>query len=232
VDEADAMTTMPARTLGRPGADPGPGDDSFDWVALLAAPGPGHEDAVRRLHGLMVRAARRHVGRSPTSAHLGRRTLEDVVQTAADEATVAVLSRLDSFEGRSRFTTWAFKFGILHAAVELRRAAWHGREVDLSVVAEPVTPAAGPELVAEAVAFTGAVGRAMESCLTDHQRRVALALLVDGVPIDVLAERLGSNRNAVYKTLHDVRVRLRAELCRTGYLPTAEPTDDLEGVAP
>lgn len=231
MDEAETTTTMQARRLDHRHRDPGPGATGDDWVRLLAASGPEHEEAVRRLHALMVRAARRQVSRAAGADRLGRRVLEEVVQSAADEATVAVLGRLDSFEGRSLFTTWAFKFGILHTAVELRRAAWRTREVDLSVVAEPVSESAGPELVAEAVDLTTAVHAAMQACLTVHQRRVALALLVDGVPIDVLAERLGSNRNAVYKTLHDVRVRLRAELTRTGFLPE-QPVNDLEGVAP
>lgn len=224
------MTMMPARRLDASSRGPAPDQVRDDWVELLAAPGPGHEDAVRRLHALMLRAARRQVARSPEAHRLGRTTLEEIVQSAADEATVAVMNRLDAFEGRSRFTTWAFKFGILHAAVELRRVTWQHREVDLDAVTEPASRGAGPELVAEGAALGRAVHTAMQRCLTDHQRRVALALIVDGVPIDVLAERLGSNRNAVYKTLHDVRVRLRAELTRTGYLNN--PSHRLEEVAP
>jgi RNA polymerase sigma-70 factor (ECF subfamily) len=228
--EADAMKTMATRRLDARSRGPAPDEVRDDWVELLAVPGPGHEEAVRRLHDLMLRAARRQVARSAEAHRLGRTTLEEIVQSAADEATVAVISRLDTFEGRSRFTTWAFKFGILHTAVELRRVAWQHREVDLDAVAEPASRGAGPELVAEGAALGRAVHAAMQRCLTDHQRRVAIALIVDGVPIDVLAERLGSNRNAVYKTLHDVRVRLRAELVRTGYLTT--PSRRLEEVAP
>lgn len=228
MDEADAMTTIPARRPEvRPHVARAAGTDD-DWVAQLRGTGPDHDDAVRRLHELLLRSARHQVARMPAASALGQARREEIVLGAADEATVAVLARLDSFEGRSRFTTWAYKFGLLHAAVEVRRAAWQHRQVDLASVPEPVSRHGGPEAVVEAAAFTSAVAEAMRRCLTDHQRRVALALLVDGVPVDVLADRLGSNRNAVYKTLHDARVRLRAELTRAGYLGPRRP----EEVAP
>lgn len=217
------MTAVPARqrsiTVGFP-IDPEQwaGATDEDWVAVLSLPGPDRDEAIRVLHRLLQRAARHQVGRMPAAVHLGATQREEIVQTAADEATVAVLRRLSSFEGRSRFTTWAFKFGILHAAVEVRRMTWRRREVDLALLAEPVATSAGPDRIVEGAAFTTAVAEAIQRVLTDHQRLVALALLVHEVPIDVLAERLGSNRNAVYKTLHDARVRLRAELTRTGFL--------------
>lgn len=213
------MTTVPARPRPSPYescrvSDPG----EEDWVAVLSTPGIERDEAIRRLHQLMLRAARHQAARMPSAAHLGASRWEETVQTAADEATVAVLARLSSFEGRSRFTTWAFKFGILHAAVEVRRAAWRQREVNLDLVAEPLATTPGPERVAEGAAFTAAVAEAVSRVLTSHQRLVLVALLVNEVPIDVLADRLGSNRNAIYKTLHDARVRLRAELARRGFL--------------
>jgi RNA polymerase sigma-70 factor (ECF subfamily) len=219
VDEAEAMTTVPAREL-LPSPAPAPVEE--DWVALLRGAGPAYDDAVRRLHDLMLRATRHQLARMPAAARWDAQLREETAQTAADEATVAVLGRLSAFEGRSRFTTWAFKFGILHASVEVRRLEWRHRVVSLESVPEPASPRGDPSRQAEGAAFARAVESAICRVLTDHQRRVAVALIIDGVPIDVLAERLGSNRNAIYKTLHDARVRLRAELARTGYLDHRE----------
>jgi RNA polymerase sigma-70 factor, ECF subfamily len=189
-----------------------------DWVARLGAHGTVRDEATRRLHALMLRAARHQVAGMSGGRALGPVRLEEIAQSAADDATMAVLSRLETFEGRSRFTTWAYKFGILHAAVELRRAAWKDREVELDAVAELESDTLTPDAFALATDLTEAVRAEIDKSLTPHQRRVMLALVVEGVPIDVLAERLGSNRNALYKTLHDARTRLRAALTAGGYL--------------
>jgi RNA polymerase sigma-70 factor (ECF subfamily) len=139
---------------------------------------------------------------------------------------VAVLGKLTTFEGRSRFTTWAFKFAILQAAVELRRQAWSYREVPLESAPPVVEPRPSPDQYAEGADLAAAVRDAIDRVLTPHQRRIALALLVDEVPIDVLAERLRTNRNALYKTLHDARSRLRAHLTAEGYLTPGRSRGD------
>lgn len=193
--------------------------DFDDWVELLAGSGPAHDDALRRLHALLLKAARTQVSRMYTTLPaLGNVRVEDIINQAADEALVAVLGKLSDFEGRSRFTTWAYKFGILHAAVEVRRNMWSHREVSLDNVADRHAAGATPEQFVEATDFAGAVGKAVDDVLTAHQRRVLLALLVDDVPVDVLADKLGTTRNALYKTLHDARRRLRAELTTSGHL--------------
>jgi len=193
-----------------------------DWIAELTTPGPVREDALRRLHALLVRGARYQVSRmSALRAGMGQRQIEDIVTLAADEAMVAVLGKLATFEGRSRFTTWAYKFAVLQAAVELRRQAWSHREVPLEVAPQLVEPRPSPDQYAEGADLAATLRDAIERVLTPHQRRIALALIVDEVPIDVLAERLGTNRNALYKTLHDARSRLRAHLTAQGYLTPA-----------
>ena len=190
-----------------------------DWIADLTTSGPVREDALRRLHALLLKGARFQVSRmSALRAAVGPAQLEDIVNLAADEAMVAVLGKLHTFEGRSRFTTWAYKFAILQAAVELRRQAWSHREVPLEAAPPLVETRHSPDLYAEGAEFAAAVRDAIDWVLTPHQRRIALALLVDEVPIDVLAERLRTNRNALYKTLHDARSRLRAHLTDEGYL--------------
>jgi RNA polymerase sigma-70 factor (ECF subfamily) len=189
-----------------------------DWVAALTSDGPVREDALRRLHALLLRGARFQVFRmSAMRAAVGAAQVEDIINLAADEAMVAVLGKLSTFEGRSRFTTWAYKFAVLQAAVELRRQAWSQREVPLDAAPPLVEPRPSPDQYAEGAEFAAAARDAIDRVLTPHQRRIALALIVDEVPIDVLAERLGTNRNALYKTLHDARGRLRAHLAGLGY---------------
>lgn len=218
------MNGTPATTA--PTGSPVRDEDPVDWVGSLSGAGPERDHALRRLHDLMLRAARHQLAQmAPTLPALGRARLDDIVHQAADEATVALLGRLHTFEGRSRFTTWAYKFGILSAASEIRRSMWKHREVPLDHLNERATLAVSPEQVVEAAEFSRSVARAITVVLTPHQRRVVLALLVDGVPVDVLADRLGTNRNALYKTLHDARVQLRRQLADEGLLTRRPPTE-------
>jgi len=210
-------------------------DEAFgadDWVAALATPGPEQDVAMRRLHDLMVRAAAHQVWRMrATLPDPTARAVDELANQAADEAMTALLKKLHTFEGRSRFTTWAFKFAVLQAATEVRRIQWRHREVELRDLEVQAPTHDGPHQVAETHDLARAVARAMGTALTPHQRRVAVALLVDDVPIDVLADRLGSTRGALYKTVHDVRVRLRAELIASGHLPPNKPPSSSAGTS-
>jgi RNA polymerase sigma-70 factor (ECF subfamily) len=178
-------------------------DDDAGWVERLRTPGPIGDAALRRLHQLLLRAARYQVTRMAEAQRLGGVRLEEIVDAAADEAAVSVLRRLDDFEGRSKFTTWAYKFGILQTATEVRRAAWVHRELELELLADQASSSPTPAEIVESSELSREVTQAVHRSLTPHQRRVALVVLVDGVPIDVLAGRLGKNRNALYETLHD-----------------------------
>jgi len=177
-------------------------------------------DTVARLHALLLRAARFEVARrKPLLPHVRGGDLDDLAEQAADDALVSVLRRLDDFRGASRFTTWAYKFALYEAAVKLRKRAWQGREVPLEPEGWSVLSSAGlaPEAEAEQSELMTALQSTVENVLTPHQRRVLVALAVNGVPIDVLAERLGTNRGALYKTLHDARRKLRRELTAQGF---------------
>lgn len=208
------MTTVNPTT---PDVVPPPSDDA--WLSDLTDDGPAGQQALGRLHQLLLRAARHQVWRlRDLLPGAGAGELEDLAQQAADDALVAVLRQLGTFEGRSRFTTWAYKFGVLHAGVAVRRQAWRHREVHLPDTITLVDSSPSPEMHTEAAQLARAVQAAIASELTPHQRRVVLALLVEEVPIDVLADRLGSTRNALYKTLHDARRRLRAALTDSGHL--------------
>jgi RNA polymerase sigma-70 factor (ECF subfamily) len=151
-------------------------------------------------------------------AHLRGGDRDDLAQHSADDALLAILGKLDSFRGESRFTTWAYKFALLEAAVKLRRRAWQGREVPLesehwSLMADQRST---PDHDAESTELMRAIGEAIEQQLTPHQREILVALTLNDVPIDVLAERLNTTRGALYKALHDARRKLRACLSEQG----------------
>jgi RNA polymerase sigma-70 factor (ECF subfamily) len=188
-------------------------DESQDWLRELRDPAT-REVACARLHELLVRAARFEIARR--GVPYGER--DDLALQAADDALVAILAKLDSFRGASRFTTWAYKFALLEAAVKARRRAWQRREVAIDDAAwERIAQRSTDQL--ETQELLAAIAAAVPRCLTDHQRRVLTALALDGVPVDVLAERMDTTRGALYKTLHDARRRLRAELEKEGLLP-------------
>jgi RNA polymerase sigma-70 factor, ECF subfamily len=177
-----------------------PDVESLAWVQSLSGTGPAREDADRRLHDLLLRAARTEVARRTGGDARTTRDLDELAAQAADDALVAILGKLHTFRGDSRFTTWAYKFVILETAVRLRIRAWHGRELPLEV--DGWARLSGEH----------AVGDAIGGALTPHERSVLIALTLNDVPIDVLAERRNTTRGALYKTLHDARRKLRARL--------------------
>jgi RNA polymerase sigma-70 factor (ECF subfamily) len=182
-----------------------------EWITALHGPPAVREPALAELHALLLRAARFELGRRRSMLRdVPLAEIDDMAAQAADDAMVALLGKLDSFRGASRFTTWAYKFALLEAGVKARRRAWRDREVPLEESVRDNGPSA--QQVLEDADTLRAVRDAMDSALTPHQREVFVALALNGVPIDVLAERLGSTRGALYKTLHDARRKLRAAI--------------------
>ena len=208
VDRTSPLSLAPAPT---PLLDP----ESREWLRGLRATGATRDDAIARLHALLLRAARFEIARRrPTLPHLRGDDLDDLANHAADDALVSVLARLDDFRGASRFTTWVYKFALYEAAVKLRKRAWQGREVPLEPESWSLVSSAGlgPGAELEQSELLTTLQSAIEEVLTPHQRRVLVALALNGVPIDVLAERLGTTRGALYKTLHDARRKLHKHL--------------------
>ena len=215
--EADTPTTSVAQ-------EPASGRDldaeSRDWLRSLRAEGAVREQAIARLHELLLRAARFEVERRrPGLPHLRGNELDAIALEAADDALMSVLARLDDFRGLSRFTTWVYKFALLEAAVKLRRRAWQGREVPLEPDSWDLISGTDlqPDAHAEQSELLSVVQRLIEESLSPHQRRVLVALALNGIPIDVLAERLDTTRGALYKTLHDARRKLRRQLAEGGF---------------
>ena len=206
----------PSGATGETGVDA----ESRAWLESLSAGGRIREDATGRLHVLLLRAARHELARRRAAlAHVRGEELEDIATQAANDALMAVLSKLDDFRGQSRFTTWAYKFALLEAGVKLRRRAWQGHEVVLEPERWPLfeSGAIAPHEEAERDDLMRWLSDAIDSKLTTHQREVLVGLALNGVPIDVLAERLSTTRGALYKTLHDARRKLRGELASAGF---------------
>jgi RNA polymerase sigma-70 factor (ECF subfamily) len=192
-----------------------PDAESRGWVEALSGAGRRHDEAVEALHALLLRAARFEVARRG-----GGRSgeLHDLAMQSADDALMAIMRKLHTYRGESRFTTWAYKFALLEAAVKVRKRAWHGREVPLEADgwAQLADRRAAPDADAESAELIAAVCDGIAVALTPHQRTVLVEIALNDVPIDVLADRLGTTRGALYKTLHDARRKLRARLSQSG----------------
>ena len=209
---------MPQSPLPHP--DRRPDVESQHWFDALSSTGPKQRDALDRLHALLVRAAQFEIKRRRQDlANSQPGELDDLSTQAAADALMAIMRKLHTYRGDSRFTTWAYKFALLEAGVKIRRRTWQEREMPLEDDgwAELADRRAEPDIDAETAELLDAVRDAIAEALTPHQRAVLVAIALNDVPIDVLAERLSTTRGALYKTLHDGRKKLRARLALDGY---------------
>ena len=194
--------------------------ESSQWLRDLGSTDAARGKAITRLHSLLLRVARAEAGRRrAATTQVRAEEVDDLCTQAASDAVMAVLDKLDTYRGTARFTTWASKFAILETSVRIRRHAWRDRKIELddSVwdrLADP-TPQALHRL--ESKQLVSALHRAIDEHLTERQRLVFRSVALDDVPIDVLADRLGASRGALYKTLHDARGKLRRALIEAGY---------------
>lgn len=194
--------------------------DSRVWIERLSAGGAERSVAIAELHRLLLKAATFEVNRRRAAfPHLRGGDLDDLAEQSADDALLAILGKLDDFRGESRFETWAYKFALYEAAAKVRKRAWQGREIPLTAEEWPsiADRRAGPQSDAEMTELLAALRHEIEHELSPHQREVLVALALNGVPIDVLAERLNTTRGALYKTLHDARQKLRRALAARGF---------------
>jgi RNA polymerase sigma-70 factor (ECF subfamily) len=194
--------------------------ESTQWLRDLGADGAVRDEAIERLHALLLRVARAEAARRRSITEQVRaEEVDDLCTQAASDAVMAVLAKLDSFRGASRFTTWACKFAIFETSVRLRRHAWRDRkaEPDESIWDRLVDAKPHPLHQLEHEQLVSTLQRAIDERLTDRQRLIFRNAALDDVPIDVLAERLGTSRGAIYKTLHDARGKLRRALIDAGY---------------
>jgi RNA polymerase sigma-70 factor (ECF subfamily) len=192
--------------------------DSEAWLNALRGTPSARDQAVDCLYAQLAAAARLEIARHGTDIEpVAGQGIDDLATHAADDALAAVLAELDGFRGSSRFTTWACKFAIFEAGRQARLHIWKHREVDLDSeswkrLAEP----AGVGRNSEHGAVLRTLANGIATALTCHQRCVLVALTIDQVPIDVLADRLNTTRGGLYATLHDARGELRRVLTDEG----------------
>lgn len=186
-----------------------------EWLAALR--GPERDEALADLRAFLVRGLRYALA---SYSNVSEANLEDFAQ----DALLKILKGLDSFRGESRFTTWAQKIAIRVAFTELRRRRW--RDVSLDQLTEArgadfipdssVDPSAGPEKQAVQRQVLGTLRQLIATELTDKQRQALVAVRIHGMPMEEVAHRMGTNRNALYKLLHDARQRLKKRLLAKG----------------
>ena len=204
--------------------DPNIDRENRRWVRDLATAGPTRESACRELYPRLLRIAKFETRRRAPLLELDGPELDDIAHQAAADALMTISQRLDRFRGEARFTTWASKFVIFDVATKMNRHFWRRRAVpygheDWSSIASRFD--LGPEDEAQVGEFAAAVSSAVEESLSERQRLVFVATVLNGMPMDVLADELGSTRNALYKVLFDARKKLRAALVANGHLPEA-----------
>ena len=194
--------------------------ESAEWLRDLQGSAAAREHATARLHELLIRVARGEASRRRgTLPGRAIEEVDDLCVQAASDALMAVLAKLDTYRGAARFTTWACKFAIFETSTRLRRHAWRQRKVELdNTIWDRLPDAALPVLQRlENDQLIVALHRAVEDHLTERQRFIFQSVTMDDVPIDVLAERVGTSRGAIYKTLHDARAKLRRALIEAGH---------------
>jgi RNA polymerase sigma-70 factor (ECF subfamily) len=197
-------------------------DESADWLRTLDSGAVDHESGLARLHARLLNIARSELRRRHSAISGPER--DDLAHQAAADAMVAILAKLTTYRGESRFTTWAFRFVVLEVSHKLGRHYW--RNAPESLEGEhwerlPGRIGLDPAAQAEARDLVEMVRSAVDETLTRRQREVFVEIVLNGVPLDALCARDGTSRNAVYKTVFDARRKIRAALVANGYLTTS-----------
>lgn len=200
--------------------------DSASWIAALDGAGAKRNEALSSLHEMLLKVAVHEAYRRGPMFRIGGPELNDIAHQSADDAMVAILGKLDTFRGESRFTTWAYRFVVLEVSSKLGRHFWLRPSVSLDAEewerlpdrfgSDPLAQTQHHELIA-------AVQHAMSETLTDHQHRFFVAIVINGIPMDAMVSESGLKRGAIYKTVFDARRKIRAHLTANGYLD-GEPT--------
>ena len=214
---ASADPTAPECPARRLALDP----ESAAWVQGLAGSGPAYDEMVARLHELLLRVARGEVRRRRGQLAIGGPELDDLAHQAAADAVIGVTAKVAQFRGESRFTTWACKFAIYEVSTKIGRHFWQRPTAPMDAEDWARLPdrfGLDPGRFAEWRDVVAALHRAVDDELTERQRRVFVAIVLNGASLDALVIELGSSRNAIYKTLFDARRKLRASLVTHGYL--------------
>ena len=193
-----------------------------EWLSDLHEAGPAQESALADLHAIILSGLPYALSKwlSPDNPQF-----TPLAEEVAQETLLRVLDNLDTFEGRSKFTTWVHKIAVRVALTELRRKRWKDVSLDNLVDNDegPVVPslmadpAIGPETTVEQVDMLAMVQRLIMEELTEKQRQAMIAVTIEGMPLEEVARRMGMKRNAMYKLMHDARLRLKRRMASEGF---------------
>lgn len=198
-------------------------DESAEWLRVLDRGADDHESGLTRLHERLLAIARGELRRRTTAIAGPER--DDLAHQAAADAMLAILAKVDSYRGESRFTTWAYRFVVLEVSHKLGRHYWRSAPEPLEGEQWERLPGrigVDPQAQAEARELVDVVRAAVDETLSDRQREVFVDIVLNGVPLDALCARDGTSRNAVYKTVFDARRKIRAALVANGYLEVSQ----------
>ena len=198
------------------------------WLEELNTSGAPQEAAIADLRDLLLRAALYYFSRNRGDFQgFDQDDIRQRAEDCAQDALLAVLEHLADFRGDSKFTTWAYKFAINIAMVTARRERWKGVSLDAlassdehhfsELIFEDKSAAAAPEQSAVQAEIRKLIEEVIKHDLTDNQRRVLVWMVFHEVPMDEVARHLNTNRNAIYKMLHDARRKLKTGLQARGF---------------
>lgn len=194
------------------------------WLLDLQSASGSQSLALEDLRQRLQRGVFYYLSRERSDlTHLSTQEINQMAEDLAQDATLRVMENLGSFRGDSRFTTWATKIAVRVAISDLRRARYKDYSLDdLTAEGDTLpagatnsvtgTPTIGPENETERADVMQKISRAMEEALTERQHKALVAVALQDVSLDTLAEEMGTNRNALYKLLHDARRKLRSHL--------------------
>jgi RNA polymerase sigma-70 factor, ECF subfamily len=195
------------------------------WLNDLQAKGPARESALADLRQIVLTGLPYALSKwLPTSDPRFASLAEEVAQ----DTLLRVLDKLETFEGRSQFTTWVHKIAVRIALTELRRKRWENVSLEELVENEEGPMMGGlmvdhqastPEELVEGVDMMQRLQRIIAEELTERQRQSMVAVAIKGMPLEEVARRMGTNRNALYKLMHDTRLRLKHRLAQEGLTP-------------
>jgi len=195
--------------------------ESAEWVRVLTSDGPEKDGALTRLHGGLLRIARTELARRRHRLNISGPEVDDLAYQAAADALLAITGKILQFRGESRFTTWAYRFVIFEVSTKIGRHFWRRPSLPLDDEGWDRLPdkfGLTPAQESESRELIDALRHAVQEELTDHQREIFVAVVLNGVPLDALVVSRRTNRNAIYKTMFDARRKLRAALVAKGYL--------------
>jgi RNA polymerase sigma-70 factor, ECF subfamily len=197
-------------------------EETASWLRRLVSSALAERRvAERELHDRLVRIAQAEIRRRSASTLVTGPELDDIAHQAAGDAMLAILAKLAEFRGESRFITWAYRFVILEVSTKLGRHYWRNPPIALDAAQWERLPdrlGLDPHQHAEAAGMLAEVREVVGTELSAHQRRIFIAIVVDGIPLNALAEKLNLQRNAIYKVIFDARRKIRRALIAKGYL--------------